>query len=59
MDAESGERPVGFIDEWGTVEGIATVEDVLEVVVGDIRDEFDDGTDEPGIATDETASPED
>jgi CBS domain containing-hemolysin-like protein len=46
-------------DEWGTVEGIATVEDVLEVVVGDIRDEFDDGTDEPGIATDETASPED
>ncbi len=41
------------IDEWGTVEGIATVEDVVEVVVGDIRDEFDDATDELGITTDE------
>jgi CBS domain containing-hemolysin-like protein len=37
------------IDEWGTLEGIATVEDVVEVVVGDIRDEFDDGTAEPSI----------
>ena len=37
------------IDEWGTLEGIATVEDVVEVVVGDIRDEFDDDSSEPSI----------
>ncbi|MEF8856289.1 MAG: hemolysin family protein [Haloplanus sp.] len=29
------------IDEWGAFEGIATVEDVVEAVVGDLRDEFD------------------
>jgi len=29
------------IDEWGSFEGIATVEDVVEVVVGDLRDAFD------------------
>jgi len=29
------------IDEWGVLEGIATVEDVVEAVVGDLRDEFD------------------
>lgn len=38
-----------IIDEWGTLEGIATVEDVVEVVVGDIRDEFDAHTSEPSI----------
>jgi CBS domain containing-hemolysin-like protein len=29
------------IDEWGAFEGLATVEDVVEAVVGDLRDEFD------------------
>jgi CBS domain containing-hemolysin-like protein len=29
------------IDEWGVLEGIVTVEDVVEAVVGDLRDEFD------------------
>lgn len=29
------------IDEWGAFEGLVTVEDVVEVIVGDIRDQFD------------------
>ena len=29
------------IDEWGVLEGLATVEDVVEAIVGDLRDEFD------------------
>jgi CBS domain containing-hemolysin-like protein len=29
------------IDEWGVLEGIATIEDVVEAIVGDLRDEFD------------------
>ena len=29
------------IDEWGSFEGIATVEDVVEAIVGDLRDGFD------------------
>ena len=29
------------IDEWGAFEGIVTVEDVAEALVGDLRDEFD------------------
>ncbi|AEH37774.1 hemolysin family protein [Halopiger xanaduensis] len=35
------------IDEWGVFEGLVTVEDVLEEVVGDLRDGFD--ADEPSI----------
>ena len=38
------------IDEWGAFEGIATVEDIIEVIVGDIRDEFDADEREPSIA---------
>jgi CBS domain containing-hemolysin-like protein len=37
------------IDEWGTFEGIVTVEDLVEVVVGDIRDQFDVDDREPSI----------
>ncbi len=29
------------IDEWGAFEGLVTIEDVVEVIVGDIRDQFD------------------
>ena len=37
------------IDEWGSFEGIATVEDVVEEIVGDLRDDFDVDEREPSI----------
>jgi CBS domain containing-hemolysin-like protein len=38
-----------IIDEWGAFEGVATVEDVVERIVGDLRDEFDADEREPSI----------
>jgi CBS domain containing-hemolysin-like protein len=35
------------IDEWGSFEGLITIEDILEEIVGEIRDEFDE--DEPAV----------
>lgn len=37
------------IDEYGVFQGIATIEDVVEQIVGDIRDEFDVDEREPSI----------
>jgi CBS domain containing-hemolysin-like protein len=38
------------IDEWGAFEGIVTVEDIIEVVLGDLRDDFDVDEREPSIS---------
>ena len=46
---EEHQQMAAVIDEWGSLEGIATVEDVVEAVVGDLRDEFDVDEREPEI----------
>jgi CBS domain containing-hemolysin-like protein len=46
---EEQQQMVAVIDEWGAFEGIATVEDVVEALIGDLRDEFDRDEREPSI----------
>lgn len=46
---EDHQQMAAVIDEWGAFEGIATVEDVIEAIVGDLRDDFDVADREPSI----------
>ncbi|MFB6086729.1 MAG: hemolysin family protein [Halodesulfurarchaeum sp.] len=39
------QQVAAVIDEWGAFEGLVTVEDAVEAIVGDLRDDFD--ADEP------------
>lgn len=41
MLRQTGNHLVLVIDEYGAISGLATMEDVLEELVGDIRDEYD------------------
>jgi CBS domain containing-hemolysin-like protein len=46
---EDNKQIAAVIDEWGSLEGIITIEDIVEVIVGDIYDEFDDPEKDPKI----------
>ncbi|PSP87588.1 cobalt transporter [Halobacteriales archaeon QS_4_66_20] len=46
---EEQNQMAAVIDEWGAMEGIVTVEDLIEEVVGEIHDEFDSPAGEPSI----------
>ncbi|MDZ7850344.1 MAG: hemolysin family protein [Halodesulfurarchaeum sp.] len=43
------QQVAAVIDEWGAFEGLVTVEDAVEAIVGDLRDEFDGNEPEPSI----------
>ena len=43
------QQMAAVVDEWGAFEGIVTVEDVVEAVVGDLSDAFDVAAREPAI----------
>jgi len=50
---EGGSHMAMVVDEFGTIVGLVTVEDVLEQVVGEIADEYDEKTTPPPAEADE------